>query len=477
MAEITASDLQTCVVGCGECGSRIAATFDKTPSFLKHRAMHLYPFRCASVDTDKSIPISLPKDWDWRELEDIHIMPLASPETVYRRILKKPADVASPFYKRYAERAKSGAGGFPYIGTLTAEEYLLKDTPEGKDLQERFVKRGFTKGALLVVNSLTGGTGTGFAPAIPEFLSPVLPAGIILNLSIIPQVKEPHITLLEEEKQAYPGSIIYGLSKLSRSKRVDAVILADNYVLSYDYKCKGYSDYNGLLHEILASILLAPLGEYGCPNFCSTLDFADIQRTLRPLRGLGLPELCALATATKKPPWEICLRFMGSKRRGLYVNKWLQRLVDSAISKNTVGKVSERSTFNEIFLKDIKGAVAVLSGPPQFFDRVLEGQQEYFYNLEAYAKERISSNLRLAFLHFPEMKEVRLSLILSGVTSPQLENVYRAVVPPSEQRKEGTLMDRIRQLTPKTVDDLMTKEIREQLAKETPLEAEEEGAV
>ncbi len=449
MLDSVGSDLQICVVGCGECGSRIAAYFDKMPSFLQHRAWHLYPVRCAAIDTDSSIPISLPKPpWNWSEVEDIHIIRSATPEVVYQRVLKKSAEGA---YEALLERAQSGAGGFPYIGTITAEEYLLKDTPVGKDLEKRLVDRGFTKGALLVVNSLTGGTGTGFAPAIPEFFANFHYPRIILNLSIVPQ-----ITLLQKRKQTFPASIIYGLFKLSQSKRVDAVILADNDILSRDYSCKGNPEYNSLLHEILSSILLAPTGEYGCPSFRSTLDFADIQRTLRPLRGLGLPELCTLSTAVKKLPRGISLRFMSPKSRPLYINKLLRNLVDSAISKTTVGQIDT----------NVKGAVGVLSGPPHFFDQILEGYEEYFYNLEAYAKEKLTTNLALAFLQFPEMKEVRLSLILSGITSPKLEDIYKEVVPPAEQKQTGTLMDRIRQLNPQTVEDLMIKEIREQLTKE-----------
>ncbi len=417
----------------------------------------MYPFRCAAIDTDKAIVTSLPKDWNWREILDIHIIPPASPETVYRRILKKkPADSSS---KEWRNRGKSGAGGFPYIGNVTAEEYLLRDTPEGNGVRKGLEDRGFTKGALLIINSLTGGTGTGLAPAIPEFLAS-FDASIILNLSIIPQ-----ITLLEKGSQVYPGSIIYGLFKLSQSKRVDAVILADNEVLSRNYKCKGFSAYNSFLHEILAGILLAPIGEFGCPEFCSTLDFADIQRALRPRRGLGLPELCALAFSHKKPPGMLRLWLVGRKRRPQYVINWLKHLVDDSISTTTVGQIEP---------KNIKGAVVVLSGPPEFFNQVLEGQQEYFYALEAYAKEKISSNLRLTFLQFPDMKEVRISMILSGATSPKLESIYREIVPLAEQTKEGSLMDRIRRLTLKTVDDVMVKEIREQLAKETELETAEE---
>lgn len=459
MAEhISASELQTCVVGCGECGSRIAAYFDKMPSFLQHRVWHLYPVRCAAIDTDPSIERSLPMQWDWQQKEDIHIIPLASFDAVCRRILGKPSGEG---IEKIYERMKSGAGGFPYMGTLTAEAHLIGDSAVRGGLKKDFEERGFVKGALLVTNSLTGGTGTGLAPAIPEFFSNFFAfPRITINLSIVPQ-----LNLLQQGKRTYPANIIYGLSQLSRSKRVDAVILADNDVLSKQYRCRGNPEYNSLLHEALTSILLAPLGEYGHPSFRKTLDFADIQRVLRPLRGFGRNELCALSLASKKPPKRLCLRLKSPKRRPLYINKWLRDLVDSAISKTTVGALKT----------EIQGAVGVLSGPPHFFDQILEGYEEYYYNMLQYANEKIGSNVLLAFLQFPKMKEVRLSLILSGITSDKLEKIYQDVVPPAEQKKEGSLMERIRQLNPKTVEDLMIKEIREQLSREVPLEGESEG--
>lgn len=459
--EDVAGRLQTCVVGCGQCGSRIAAYFNKTPSFLGLRLWHLYPIRCFAIDTDPGLEISLVKaPWNWHDTQDIRIIPLVTPEIMMQRISKKPLRGASDDgYKR-----PSGAGQFPFMGTLVAEEYLLKETEISKALQETLNERGFTRGALLIANSLTGGTGTGFAPAMPEFFSKFFDQPrIILNLSIVPE-----ITLLNEKRGTFPANIVYGLFQLSRSKRVDAVILADNDVLSKDYGCKGNADYNSLLHEILASILLAPLHEYDCPSFGKTLDFADIQRALRPPRGFGLPELCALSHASKSAPNWICLRLRSSKGRAIYVAEWLQSLVDSVVSKTNL---TIKTTIGAV-KAPVQSAVCVLSGPPQFFSRILENNNEYYYHLEAYGKQKISPEFRLAFLQFPGMKRVNISLILSGITSLKLEKIYRAVIPPKKQKNEGSLMERIRQLSPKTVEDLMLKEVREELSKEIPSDGE-----
>jgi hypothetical protein len=452
MSANTTSFLQTCVVGCGECGSRIAAYFDKMPSFLQHRATHLYPFRCAAIDTDLALTTSLRKPpWNWREIEDIHLIQSATAEIIDKRIFPD-SSTSSAIPSHSVRGGKSGSGGFPYIGTITAEEYLLKENPIAELVRRKFQDRGFTRGALLIANSLTGGTGTGFGPAMPDFFSTFYDAKIIFNLSIVPQ-----LTILKNRQQTYPASIIYGLYRLSKSKRVDAVILADNDILSRDYNCKGNPEYNSLLHEILSGILLAPTGEYNYPSFRSTMDFSNLQRWLRPKRGMGNPELCALSYAVKKSPNRFYLRFMGPKRRAEYINKWLRGLVDSAASRTTVGRIE----------MNLQGAIGVLSGPPEFFDKILGGEEQYYSNLLDYAYQKITPNLALACLQFPKMKDVRLSLILSGVTSPKLEEIYREVIPPGEQVQEGTLMERIRHVDNKTIEDLMLKEIREELSKQT----------
>jgi hypothetical protein len=451
MSANTPSFLQTCVVGCGECGSRIAAYFDKMPSFLQHRDPDHYPFKCAAIDTDLALPTSLSKPpWNWREIEDIHLIESATAETIDKRIFPDQATaVVSP--GQSVRGAKSGSGGFPYIGTITAEEYLLKKNSISEMVQRKFQDRGFIRGALLIANSLTGGTGTGFGPAMPEFFTTFFNAKIIFNLSIVPQ-----LTLLKNRHQIYPASIIYGLYRLSKSKRVDAVILADNDVLSRDYNCKGNPQYNSLLHEILSGILLAPTGEYNYPSFRSTMDFSNLQRWLRPKRGMGNPELCALSYAVKKSPNHFYLKFMSPNRRAEYINKWLQRLVDMAAAKTTIGRIE----------MNLHGAIGILSGPPEFYDNILGGEEQYYSNLLDYAYQKITPNLAVACLQFPKMKDIRLSLILSGVTSPKLEEIYREVIPAGEQVQEGTLMERIRRVENKTIEDLMLKEIREELLKQ-----------
>lgn len=454
------SHLQACVVGCGQCGSRIAAFFDKTPSFLKYRSYELYPVRCAAIDTDPGIPTSLTMPpWNWQEPQDIHTgIPLAVKDKVIERIFKTKRDIKALQKVERDKGLKGQAGHFPYMGTLAAEEHLRLEATYGEELQRKLIDRRFTRGFLIVANSLTGGTGTGFAPVVPRFLASWWQeVRLSFNLCIIPQMRDI------DARSIFPGNIIYGLYNLSQSKNIDAVILADNDVMSAYYNCKGNPEYNNLLHEILANFILAPIHKYDCQNFGCTMDHADMRRIILPNRGFGVSELCALSYAQKKPPRPFCMKLKSKINRANYIKKWLEHLVDSAVSKTTVGPTK---TDSEGRLIGIKGALVILSGPPYFFDKVLEGVEGYYSYMEDYIKYKVSPNFQLGFLQFTGMKHVSISLILSGITSDKLETIYQQVVPTEEQVKAGSLMERIRWLKPKVAEDIMIKEIRENLSKE-----------
>jgi hypothetical protein len=451
MMDPTKDPSQTCVIGCGGCGSQIAAFFDKIPSMLLHRPWHLYPIRCAAIDTAQNMDMILSKPpFNWHNREDIHILPTASDESVYRRIAeKKTVDREDSVYRSLQQRMRSGAGQFPFIGTLTGEEYLNQDNSIGKTLADRLISRKFTEGGLFIINSLTGGTGTGLAPLIPDFFSSFYIPRLILNLSIIPQ-----ITTEQQKIQFYPKNIVYGLYQLAQSKRVDAVILGDNEIMSRYYNCSTFPQYNNLLHEILTPFLLTSPGQFDYPNFCKHVDFTDWYRMLRLQRGLAECEFCALSYAVKSPPSGLSFKFKSSNDKKKYLTNWLDQLVDDALKMTTIGRID---------IKKIKSAIGVLSGPPQFFDEILGQNSQYFTHVTNYTCQKATPNLLMACLSFPETKKVQLSLILTGVTSDKLEELYRTVIPPNELQIDGSLMDRIRHTSADCIEDLMLKEIRENL--------------
>jgi hypothetical protein len=455
MADIQPLDsAQTCIIGCGGCGSQIAAYFDKTPSFLIHRPWQMYPFRCAAMDTaQKMEEILLLPPWDWHNKEDIHIIPTATEDSVIKRISQSKSFNSKgsnlKALKTLQQNLRSGLGQFPFVGTLTAEEYLNIENSFGKILRTRLINRRFTEGALLITNSLTGGTGTGFAPVVPDFLSEFFHSKVVLNLSIIPQ-----LSVVQQQSLFFPKNIIYGLYKLAHSERVDAVILADNEVLTKYYECREHAECNSLLHEILAPALLAATGKYDYPYFGKHGDFADMFRYLRRDRGFGEAEFCTLSYATKNLPPSVSFRLKTPSQKERFINDWLWDLVTLAAEMTTIGQID---------MKNISSALGFLCGPPEFFNTFMGKKSKYFSKFEEYMQKIFTPLTLASCLQFADAKKVQLSVILSGVSPSRLEKLYMDVIPKEEQKNAGTLMHRIRNTNSDVVEDLMLKGIRESL--------------
>lgn len=439
---------QVRVIGCGQCGGRIAAIFDKKPSFLPRRTEDLYPVRCAVIDTDRSVIDELQSNWGWHSVEDIHILPVASSSTLASRILAG-SDITDSETRRVMENrieSSKGIGGFPYLGRVSAEEFLLTDSSARSDFKDSLVERGFNRGGLLTVNSLSGGTGTGFSQVVSNFLlSEFFGASMNLNLSIIPE--GTHLP------QAYPSTMLYCLYHLLNDERIDGIILADNDVLQSKYGCKGNYDYNSFLHELLAPIFLAPSGKFSVSDFGAVLDGADIRRALRPTMAVDLPELCALAFAVKPLPSSFTLTLRSSQARQKHLQEFLNQLVEQACASTTTGEPAKA-----------KSGLALLCGPPSFFQNTLDNNSKYFTYLWELLMRKISPQFRLAALEFEDMKKVHLVMLLSGTSSVKLTRIFEGVLlPHGGLPVEETLGESIRKLDKDIVEELMTGEIRKHL--------------
>jgi len=340
-------------------------------------------------------------------------------------------------------------GQFPFVGTITAEEYFNKNSSIGVALQQNLMKRGFTEGALLITNSLAGGTGTGFAPVIPVFLSEWFNFKVVLNLSIIPQ-----LSVVQQQTQFFPKNIIYGLYKLAHSSELHAVILADNEILTNHYGCHEHAECNSLLHEILAPALLASTGKYDYPYFGKHGDFADMFRYLRSDQGFGPAEFCTLSYAKKNLPPLVSFKLKTPGQKQKFMFDWLGDLAMKAAQNTTIGKIDS---------KNISSALAFLCGPPEFFKTFMGKNSKYFSEFEEAMQSVFTPHTLVGCLQFPDAKQVQLSVILSGVSPSRLERLYTEVIPKEERKNQGSLMKKIRSTNPDVIEDLMLRGIRESL--------------
>jgi hypothetical protein len=312
-----------------------------------------------------------------------------------------------------------------------------------------------------MINSLTGGTGSGFVPLMTEKVSREVMTNprLVLNLSIIPDAKEM--------STQYPLSILCSLHYLMKSQVLAGVFLVDNGSMRENFHCRNLDQTNQAIREILAPMLLAPLGSYDAPGFGMHLDGANFRLWLK--HNFLLPDLCALASATSPVPGRFGRR---------HPEEYLDDLVLRAKGQTTV----------DIDMQALRpyAAVGVLSGPPEFYRSFLRNESKYYGHLHSRLGElvrptqvpgepRPEGKRTLAFLEFDGMNQVRLSVALAGVLPWRLISegkgksretrgiLEQALDTDIDLGEDQTLADWLRALNSEQIEELFKNEVRANL--------------
>lgn len=458
------------VIGQGLCGARIGAAFSDPPSFLPAASEELYPLRCYVFDTDGAIGTMLIQHGGWPQAWVEHrsfVVPTLSEEAVVSIFFPDMAPSEKLAYSRLA--GGGGIGGHPILGRESAKNYLKDEVfgfaPIRETLRLEWDRDRYVSGGLLTINSLTGGTGSGFVPLITEDICGKVMTNprLVLNLSVIPAA--------DQMSTQYPLSILCTLHYLVKSQVLAGVFLVDNGVMQTNFHCRNLDEINQTIREILAPMLLAPVGAYDVPGFGMHLDGANFRLWLK--RNFLLPDLCALASATRAIPG----RFSRLDPR-----TFLDQLLEQAMKQTTI----------EIDMEGLKpyAAVGVLSGPPEFYRQFLRNDSRYYGHLHS----RLGALVRptqvpgepqpegkrtLAFLEFDGMKEVRLSIALAGVLPWRLIAgekgkawdretagiLEQALGEDIELDDNETLADWLRAQDSQRIEDLFKNEVRTNLSR------------
>jgi len=190
---------------------------------------------------------------------------------------------------------------------------------------------------------------------------------------------------------------------------------------------------------MLSPILLSPMGRYAAAGFGSSIDPADLKNWTRTHLGFGTSDICALGFSSMKG--SIFHYFQDRK-------KFLQKLADKAIKLTTIDCKPETS----------KSGVAVLSSSSKFYRKFLRNDAGYYDWLVEYLRKKLSRRLKLSFLEFEDMKEVYLSILMSGVHSPIIEAICEKAG--FEMTGEGSLGEKIRRFNDEKVDKSVKEEIK-----------------
>ena len=473
--------VQIRVVGCGQCGSQIAGTFmHEKPEYVPTRRADYYPIKSVAFDTDDAITQILAREWGWERRENIFVLPMPSAHYLTDRIIQGEGFSSQDQTRAvlFVQEQQGGVGGQPFLGRLAAESTLMSDSNFVQSdvfslrdrIRDSLRAQDFTKGILLTCNSLTGGTGTGFSPVVTRFMREKVgfSSDLTLNISILPGERETR-------EQNYPKSILASLHNLLTSQTetggiVDSVIIIDNDALARicpPDKRRGFDVYNQMIRDMIAPIILAPIGMYNQPSLTSSLDTADIRRWIRGGAGFDKPELSTVGYATLPTNVftnGILSRFSGRKSRSVKVRQGLELLADKALSQFMLGSEGEDPRPNI-------GGVGVLFGPPNFFDMVditdIDYLMDYLQQKLKLPRFRKPDCLKFPISSANKFDYVGLTVLVSGITSsPRLERICETALEgewTNTYAQYKTIADRIRDIDESVIEDMMIGEIRDAL--------------
>ncbi|MEM4274175.1 MAG: hypothetical protein QW420_07465 [Candidatus Caldarchaeum sp.] len=450
------------VVGAGEAGIKIAAQFATGPSFLPVHGLRFtgyrpseeyYPIRWVGFDTEPStIQVLQRMGWSQDLLEQrlfiIHTIP---DEEIRRKLLKQFGQDAPELRETWGTSkmrlTSAGIGGQSIAGLLTAEYFFTESESEQfrNEIRDKIQRDSllFPRDALLLIHGLAGGTGSGFAPYLLNFLvGDVLEqSALCLTISALPNTND----------KSHPISMLLATYHLLNNTVLAGVVLIDNAYLLTAGHLRDLIKINEWVHEVLSPLLVAFSGRYNRADFASTLDPADTRRWLTPRGYLvekGPAQFCCIGFSRLPFPW------IGQPDP----DELLSELVENCFKNVSV--LPDVDEQRRVFAS---GAVGILSGPPRLYDKILR-KATYDQKLQ----DMISSNinwsegvrLKMGYLQFDQQKDARLTLVLGGVEPVRLRNILGTVEQSLTKRaRDQTLADRIRALDERRLYEAYIQEV------------------
>jgi hypothetical protein len=424
-----------------------------------------YPVKWVGFDTHPDMTETLVRKYRYpRERVENSLLivdPIPDDEAL-ARLKKGPSRTATALPRASLGLGASGIGGRPVMGRLTAELKFHEQagTESWNAYREAAQRMLYPGDILLTANSLTGGTGSGFAPYLVDFIANEVMATprLALNLSVLPSPREM--------VGRFPSSILCSLHFLLKNPGVSSVLLVDNGWF-YDperrsERPEGIHNMDGVnawLREALGPVLLSAVAMHSRTDLAKTMDAADMKVNLKPHNGLGMAELGAIALAMEPLP---------RLDRHYTIDHFLSGLVQACLKRTSVevGKEGGKIVAS--------GLVAMVSAPPVFYERYLHSDAQYHGLLLEALRDQIQwrqgddrRKMQVGFMSFPGLQQVRLTVLLAGVEVPRLtrEVLNNQALPLDDLPPGDTQAERIRNIDSSKVMELYEDEVRGDLDK------------
>lgn len=449
-----------CLIGCGEAGSKLAGVFRLKPDFVPTYLTSHYPVRALVMDTQSDLAEKMNDLFNWRDPR-VQVSFDPPPPTEYGRLLgTSPPDSEDPDDEQqgsgYTVGRTGGAGGFTLLGRASAIYNILENDQAADTIRGSLADGGVfsreNNGYLLTLSGLGGGTGSGIVPIVTDWMQRTLqpPPTTTFSLCVLPESRGDDAIAAEWGEPRLLSNLLTSLYYLAKATSVNGVILADNLTME-DLGHPNFIGKDGInryLQDVLMPLFLSAQTTYHFNPFGTQLDAANVRTTLSP-KGDGLHEF--LATGFSIIP----LRRAPDR---------IRRMTGSIVPPGPDGELPTISDMLDKALEatavecepnTARNALALLAGPERHLRRVVRDNRE-----RRRFEEELRSNLdedgsssRVFMASFPQMTDIRLTVLLSGPRFPQIEQgIRQALDDPEWAPRDGeSLADALRRLPEETI--------------------------
>lgn len=458
-------------LGVGECGAKIAALFNKKPDGLDSRHPDSYPIFAAVFDTQAGIQEVLDQP-QWAGEPKLYyygIPPLDAPDLVKAaRATGSGQDRdagLSIFDLEMQLQQLTGVGGVHVRGRWAFKNFFDTDSEDKEnaasqllnnilqDLTETERLDSIGKLGLITINSGRGGTGSGGAPFVAQFIHDRIKVpSFSLNITILPTAAE-----IKSKQEFFPVHALASMHSMM-SPYVDGVLLFDNEVLAsrFEFAANEFYKINYIIHEMIAPFLVTPMGRHSVSHLAKQMDPADIWQRVRGDN--GETSFCAVGYAVAT------LELLESQT----VEQILETLCHDVTKELSV----------DAEFVDPCSFVAILTAPESFYGHCVRQQvpltdllisnmtdrmQESISKSPAINKPRITGDIGV--LAYPAASTIRLSAIFAPVRVQKLEALVKEALVGRKSLNKNDALLTLKSLTQVEVDELAVGELR-RVAKE-----------
>ena len=451
-----------CLIGCGEAGSKLAGVFRLKPDFVSTYLAANYPVRAVVMDTQSDLPEKMNDLFSWRDPR-VQLSFDPPPPAEFGRLLDMAPeggpDVAEQQGSGYTVGRTGGAGGFTLLGRASAIYNILENEQATDTIRDSLADGGVfnreNNGYLLTFSGLGGGTGSGIVPIVTEWMQRNLqpPPTTTFSLCVLPEGRRDITTGTEWGEPRLLSNLLTSLYYLAQTPSVNGVMLADNLLMEE----LGHPDFigregiNRYLQDVLMPLFLSAQTAYHFNPFGTQLDAANVRTTLSP-KGDGMHEFIAAGFSI------FPLRNAPERIRRMTGSIVETDPVDGMPTLSDMLHKALAATVVECQPNTARNALALMAGPERYLRRVVRDNRErgrFEEQLRGCLGSNSSSSgsARFFMASFPQMTDVRLTVLLGGPRFPRVEEGIRLALgdPNWAPRGDESLADALRRLPEETV--------------------------